>query len=188
MKVTWDVEASCVYLVYPGPFDDARTRAALVAFGSHLNQQISRNPEAPVITRATYCTNLSYSPINLPFFVFAHVAPFRSASEVREWLTTVTDEAIDALDEKAFRRAMVGLKSLVTSSLLESHRFDYRMENDRVIGQHALNTAMLHYLRDGLSTEEYVALLESITFEEMRQILDEHLSPDNRRVVIVSDR
>jgi predicted Zn-dependent peptidase len=188
MNVTWDINVSAVYLVYPGPYEDPKTRAALVAFGSYLNQYIVRSAETPELTRTTYTTNPTYSLHELPFFVFAQVAPFRSSADVGQWLGSITDEAIASVDENKFGQIITALKGLVQSSYLESHRNNYEIENFRVIGQHALSIGIVHYLRDGLSVDEYTQLLDSITFEEMQQILREYLSPDRRRVVTITPR
>jgi predicted Zn-dependent peptidase len=188
-RVLWDIDASSVFLVYPGPFEDDRDNIALVAFGAYLSQYISmHDPEIPTMTRATYTTNPSYPLNNLPFFVFAQPEQYRSPADVRDKLIAVTDQAIASVDQNMFNRIKASLKDLLTSSFLEAQVDNYSIPHHRVIGQHAVNAGIMHYLRNGHTTEDYVAMIDSITFEEMQQILATYLSPDQRRVVIIAER
>lgn len=188
MSVTWDIDAKVVFLVYPGPFEEDRERVALVMFGSYLNQYIMRDANVPVLTQSTYTTNPSY-PLNyLPFFVFGQAAEFRSLSDVRELIAGLTDSAVSTLDEKMFSRIKASISSFVESSFLVSQADNVRVDHHVVIGQHAVNTAIKHYLKLGRSDEEFLAVADSITFEEMQQILAKYLAPEQRRVVTITPR
>lgn len=186
LNVRWDIKGSSVFLVYPGPFDDERERAALVAFGSYLNQYIKRDDRTTEITRSTYCTNPTYTLTDLPFFVFAEPAPFRSVSDTRDHVIALTDSAVTTLDEEMFKRVITSLKSFVTSSFLAAQADNPRVDHIKVIGQHAVNTGIKHYLKNGRSDEEFNAMLDSITYDEMKQILAKYLAPERRHIVTIT--
>jgi predicted Zn-dependent peptidase len=186
MNVRWDIDAKVVFLVYPGPFEDERERVALVMFGSYLNQYIARAPNIPVLTRATYTTNPSYPLSNLPFFVFAQPDEYRSTTEVRDAVIKLTDEAISTLDEKLFSRIKNSMTRFIEASFLAAQADNIRVDHHVVIGQHAVNTGIKHYLKAGRSDEEYLAIVDSITLEEMQQIAAKYLSEDQRRVVTIT--
>lgn len=184
--VRWDIKGSSVFLIYPGPFNDERERAALIAFGMYLNQYIRRDPNTVTLTRSIYCTNPSYTLTDLPFFVFAEPGTYRSLTEVRDFVVALTDSAVTTLDKDMFGRIIASLKSFVTTSFLEAQADNPRLDHPRVISQHGVNTGIKYYLKHGLSDEEYVAMLDSITYEEMQQILAKYLSPEKRRILTIT--
>jgi predicted Zn-dependent peptidase len=186
MDVKWDIDASSVFLVYPDPLDEPRQRAALVAFGNYLSQYLARSQELPVVARATYVTNSSYPLNNLPFFVFAQPEKYRSPADIANRVSALIDEAIASVDERMFERIIGVFKAQIETSFLETEADNSDIQNHKVIGQHALNTGLRHYLRDGMSAQEYGAMLESITYEEMRQYLDRDLAASKRQTIIVT--
>jgi zinc protease len=185
VSVRWDIDATAVGIVYPGPFDD-KEAVALVIIGSYLSQYIARAPEIPGLTNATFTTNPTYNVERLPFFVYGDPARYRSASEVRDALVRLTDEAVATLDERMFERVKASIRTFILSSFLERSLDDIQVDHHELLGQQAYNVAMKHYLMDGRPDDEYLALIDSLTFDDLQQILAEHLGEDNRTIVMIS--
>jgi predicted Zn-dependent peptidase len=185
--VQWDIDASVFFVVCPGPYADYKERVILTMFGSYLSGYLSRNPDLFDLTRATYASNQGYPVGDLPFFVFAQPAPYKSLADTRASVLRLLDEAIDGIDENMFLRIRGTMRSYVTTSLLAAEpntHIDYHY----VLGQHALNLALKHMVKDGRSDDEFVAFVDSITLDDMKATLSKYLDASNRIEVTITGK
>ena len=69
-----------------------------------------------------------------------------------------------------------GATSFMTTTMLKADAPDYPMAHHQVIGQEALNIGMRHMLREGRTTDAFVAEVNAITPEQFRAIVKSRLA------------
>jgi len=177
LRATWDVSASAIYYVAPGPYDDYRERLVLSLFGSFLNQFMNSSPALYGGKQLVYCTNQVYRVKEMPFFLYAQPTAGRTVAEVGPLLLQHLDGALKLLDEDSRVDGIkAGATSFMTSSMLKPDTPDYPMSHHQVIGQEALNVGIRHRLREGRTTDEFVAEVNAITPEQFRSIVKSRLA------------
>jgi len=185
LTVRWDIGASVEYFVYPGPYETYKDRLILAMFGSYLNQFLMYSPDIPTMARATYVSNPSYPIGPLPFFVFVQPAKYRSLADVRQAVVGLIDAGIQSVDEKMFSRMKASVGDFITSSLIETEAGNPQVDHRMVIGQHAINLGIKHMFKEGRTDEEFAAVLEGVTLDDMKATLDKYLADSRRLEVIV---
>lgn len=174
---TWDIDASVVYFLAPGPYSSEHDRLVLTMFGAFLNQSMNTTQEVYGACRALYCSNQVYRVADLPFFIFAEPAEGRTVPEVSKILLNHLDRALTMLDDpELVANVKASIVSFVTASMLKPDSPDYPMAHHQVIGQEALNVGMKHLLREGRSVEDFTAEVNSVTPEEMRATTRKYLA------------
>jgi predicted Zn-dependent peptidase len=177
LRGTWDVSASAIYYIAPGPYDDYRERLVLSLFGSFLNQFMNSSPALYSGNQIIYCTNQVYRVAEMPFFLYAQPTAGRTVADVGPLLLQHLEGAIKLLDEDSrIDGIKAGATSFMTSSMLKPNAADYPMEHHQVIGQEALNVGMRHLLREGRTTDEFVAEVNAITPDQFRAIVKSRLA------------
>jgi predicted Zn-dependent peptidase len=188
MAVRWDIGASVEYFVYPGPYETYKDRLILAMFGSYLNQYLMYNPEIPSLARGTYVSNPSYPVGPLPFFVFVQPAKYRSLSDVRQTVVGLIDAGIQSVDEKMFSRMKASVGDFIASSLIETEAGNPKVDHRMVLGQHAINLGIKYMFKEGRTDEEFAAVLDGVTLDDMKATLDKYLADSKRmEVMIVGD-
>lgn len=189
VNATWDMNASAMYLLAPGPYESDRDRLILTMFGSFLSQSMNTSQEVYSACRALYCSNQVYRVSELPFFIFAEPDVQRTVPEVSTILLDHLDGAIARLDDAALVENVKGsIISFVTASMLKPDVPDYPMAHHQVIGQEALNVGMKHLLREGRTVEEFTTEVNSVTPEELRATVRKYLARDRLIQVTYSPR
>ncbi len=179
VAATWDIDAEVLYLLAPGAGQSDRERLILTMFGAFLHQSMNTTQDVYGACRALYCSNQVYRVAELPFFVFAEPVDERTVPEVLTILYNHLDRTIAMLDDDALVANIKGsIVSFATASMLKSDVPDYPLAHHQVIGQEALNIGMKHLLREGRSTEEFVAEVNSVTPDELRATVRTYLARD----------
>jgi len=174
---TWDIDASVVYFLAPGPYANAHERLVLTMFGSLLNQTMNTTQEVYGACRALYCSNQVYRVADLPFFIFAEPGEGHTIPEVSTLLLNNLDRTLAMLDQESLvLNVKASIVSFVTASMLKPDVPDYPLAHHQVIGQEALNVGMKHMLREGRSVEDFTAEVNSVTGEEMRTVARKYLA------------
>jgi predicted Zn-dependent peptidase len=176
IRATWDVKASAIYYIAPGPYAGYRERLMLSMFGSFLHQYLNATPELYSGNQTIYTTNQVYRVGDLPFFLYAQPTGGRTVGELGPLLLEHLERAVAMLDDDARIDAIKGATaSFATSSMLKPDVSDYPMAHHQVIGQEALNVGIRHFLREGRSTDEFLAEVNGITADEFRRVVKSHL-------------
>ena len=177
LRASWDVEASAIYYIAPGPYNDYRERLILTLFGSFLNQYMNSSPSLYGGNQLVYCTNQVYRVAAVPFFVYGQPAAGHSVAEVGPLLLQHLEGAMQLLDEDS---RVDGIKasatSFMTSTMLKPDKPDYPMSHHQVIGQEALNVGIRHLLREGRTSDEFVAEVNAITPDQFRSVVKSRLA------------
>jgi hypothetical protein len=129
--------------------------------------------------RVLYSSNHVYRVAELPFFVFAEPNDDHTANSIATVLLDHLDQAVAHLSDDALvQNIKGGVIGFETSSMLKPDVADYPLAHHQVIGQEALNVGMKHLLREGRTTDEFVAEVNSITADEVRAVVRKHLVRD----------
>ncbi len=176
LHATWDVSASAIYYIAPGPYDDYRERLVLSLFGSFLNQYMNSSPALYSGNQVIYCTNQVYRVGEMPFFLYAQPTG-RDVAEVGSLLLQHLEGAIKLLEEDSRVESIkANATSFMSTTMLKPDAPDYPMAHHQVIGQEALNIGMRHMLREGRTTDEFVAEVNALTPEQFRAIVKSRLA------------
>jgi len=178
VPATWDIPAEVTFLVFPSPGATQKERLALTILGSHLHRQIAASEELFQSMAAVYASNYTYPVRDLPFFIFLQAQPRQPLSSLRDEVLRIAQQALSEVDDKTAESLRTGAQSHMTATMLKD--FDtFSIPHHRTIGQEALNNGLKHYLREGLSVEEFVALVGDISAEDYRAVIDKYLVPAN---------
>jgi len=178
VRATWDVPAEVTFLVFPCTEATRKERLALTIFGAHLHRQISTSEEFFNVMASAYTSNISYPVRDLPFFIYLQARPRQSLAGLRDDILRLTEATVSDVDEKTTESLRALAESFMTSTMLKE--FDtFSVPHHRTIGQEALNNGLKHYLREGSSVDEFVALVREISAEDMRAALDKHIVRSN---------
>ena len=186
ITVNWDIKSEVVYLVYPGPYGDFKERLTMTIFGSFLRRYISDSPSMRLVATTSYVTNPVYPVRDLPFFVYAENQENNPVGELRIELTRMAEGAVEALNATIWPRLVTNVKSFVNATMIRNTGVYIPRRN--LIGQEALNVGLKHMFREGMSNDEFFALLDSITFEEAIATIEKHVNHDNMRRVTLKGR
>ena len=176
MRVTWDLPASVIYLVSPGPFESFEERMILSMFGAYFRQVLNNSQDAFGVCKAIACSNQVYSVGRLPFFIFAQPKEGFTNQNVLPILYAHLDQTVAALNDKQVEMIKTSMTSFVTTSMLKANVPDYPLMHHQVIGQEGLNIGMKDMLRDGRSVDEFVGEIETITPDEFRAVIAKRVS------------
>lgn len=176
IRATWDVKATALYYIAPGPYANYKERLILSLFGSFLNQYMNASPELYSGNQVIYCSNQVYHVGDIPFFLYVQPGGGRTPGEVGPVLLHYLERAVELLDDPSRIDSIKGAaSSFVTSSMLKVDVPDYPLAHHQVIGQEALNIGIKHLLREGRSNEEFVTEVNAITPEEFRSVVQSRL-------------
>jgi predicted Zn-dependent peptidase len=181
----WDIPANVLLLVFPGPYENVRERLALTMFGSLLNRQLMNDADLIRDLRSTYCSSQALPVGDIPFFVFAEAKSGRRLQDISPAVLFVIDETMRMVSEKMFNAMKTNIISYVESSIFQAQMNLSNVSHFKVIGQEAFNIGIKHYLREGLSVEEFVELIRSITYEEMGASIKSILTLDNMKEITI---
>lgn len=176
VAATWDVDAEVVYLFAPGPYTDDRERLILTMFGAFLKQTMTNEQAVYNACRKTYCSNQIYPVGDLPFFIFAEPDDAYTNSEAATLLLDHLDATVALLDDARVEAIKGIIMSFVTATMLKPDVADYPLAHHQVIGQEALNVGMRHLLREGRTTDEFVAEVNALTPDQFRAIVKSRLA------------
>jgi predicted Zn-dependent peptidase len=188
LRANWDINANALYLVSAGPYDSFRDRLILTMFGSYLHQVLMTSEEVYHPCRSVYASNQIYRVDEIPFFVFAEPAQGRSIDEIRPIIQRYLESAVASLDDSRVQSIQGGMVSFITATSLKKDSSDYPMLHHQVIGQEALNVGMRHVLREGRTTDEFVAEVNSITPDQFRAIVHKYINPSRMQDVTITPR
>lgn len=180
MEVVWDIPATVMFSVYPGPYADDTERIALTMFGTLLNRQLKADSDLLQLAKATFCSNTIYPVGELPFFVYAEYQPRAETVQIRRAVRSVIEESLAQVDKKSFETMKINLVDFFQSSILDAQRNFTVVAHHKALDQEAVNIGMKHYLKKGATTEEFVEKIRAITYEEARRYLDAALAPERR--------
>lgn len=183
LNATWDIDAEAVYLFAPGPYPDDHERLILTMFGAFLKQTMTNEQRVYDACRRTYCSNQVYPVGIMPFFVFAEPDDGYTNAEVAALLLDHLESTIMLLDDARVETIKGSIVSYVTASMLKLDVADYPLAHHQVIGQEALNVGMKHYLRAGRTVDEFIAEVNGVTADELRDTVKKHLAR-NRMVQV----
>jgi predicted Zn-dependent peptidase len=185
MTALWDVPATVMFLVSPGPYANDVERVVLTMFGTFLNRQLRGDAELTADITSSLCSNTSNPVGDIPFFVFAHVRAGGNLQDIRSKLVAQIDAAVQKVDAKTFDMMRRNLLSFLQSSVLETQRTLSSISHYKALEQEADNIGASHYLRDGQSMEDFTGLVQSITYDDAKRYLDSIMDPEHMRVVTI---
>jgi predicted Zn-dependent peptidase len=174
VRATWDVPAEVTFLAFPCTEASRKERLALTIFGAHLHRQISASEEFFNVMASVYASNLAYPVRDLPFFIYLQARPRQSLAGLRDDVLRLAEATVGDVDEKTTESLRALAEAFMTSTMLKE--FDtFSVPHHRTIGQEAFNNGLKHYLREGSSVDEFVALVREISAEDMRATLDKYV-------------
>jgi len=182
-RVGWDINADAVFHLYPGPYGEFRDRLMLTMFGVYLNAVINRSESYPEIAVTTYVTNTVYPVRELPFFLFGMPQIQSSPERLEELLDERLAIAIETVDDRMLGGMKRSLTDFVTATMVREDAYHHDMMRSQVTGQEAVNTGIRHQLREGLTNEEFVEMVNSVTLDEMHALLARVFAPGRKIAV-----
>jgi len=178
VRATWDIPVPVTFLVFPCTEASRKERLALTIFGAHLQRQLASTQELFDAMNSVYASNLTYPVNELPFFVFLQARPRQSLTALRDDVLRLTEATARDMDEKTTESLRALAETFMTSTMLKE--FDtFSVPHHRTLGQEALNNGLRHYLREGASVDEFVAMVRDISAEDMRAALDKYIVGSN---------
>lgn len=175
---TWDIDASAMYYIAPGPYASQRDRLILTMFGSFLHQYLNTIQDLYGGNQVIYCSNQVYKVGDIPFFIYVQPSGSRTPADVAPLVKEYLGNALKMLDDNdRIETIKGGIVSFVTSTMLKPDIPDYPMSHHQVIGQEALNVALKHALREGRSDDDFVAEVNGITPDEFRKVVNTYVVP-----------
>jgi predicted Zn-dependent peptidase len=184
----WDVAANVMFLVFPGPYENEVERLVLTMFGAYLNRQLQTNQELARYIKSSFCSNQLYPVHEMPFFVFTEMKRDREPQEIRPAVLLTIDETMRRVNEKMFGAMKTNLISFMESSIFDAQMNISRVPHYQILSQEALNIASRHYLRDGRTTEEFIELVNSITYEQAAGYIESRLTLENMKEVVIREQ
>lgn len=171
----WDIDAQCVYYVAPTSDANFHDRLILTMFGAYLHQMLMNTKDVYDRCRSVYASNQVYRVGDIPFFIFGEPKLGHTNDDVAPVLLATFDQAVASLDDDHVNSIKSGMISFQTSSMLKPDTPDYPMAHHQVIGQEALNVALKHELREGLTVDAFDKEVNSVTPDEMRSVVKKYL-------------
>lgn len=187
-QATWDIDAEVAFYLFPGPYKDERERLILTMFGSFLSQHFLNTPSVSDNVKVAYTNSYVYTVRDLPFFVFVHPKKGLHLQDVGTATLLAVQDAVGRFSETLLDAIKSNATDFVMSSMLTSEFNTQSVPYHQLIGQEALNVGLKHLLRDGRSDEEYVEFVNSITFEEAKQVLESRLVREKMIEVVIKSR
>ena len=189
INASWDIDGgNALYFVAPGPYDNFRERLILTMFGSYLHQVLMTSEEVYVPCRSVYASNQIYRVDDIPFFVFAEPGQGHTIDDIRPVVKQYLESAIASLNDSRVQAITGSMVSFATSTGLKKDVADYPLMHHQVIGQEALNVGMRHALREGRSTEDFVAEINSVTPDEFRAVVNKYVNASRLQEISFSSR
>jgi predicted Zn-dependent peptidase len=178
VRATWDIDASAMYTIVPGPYADRHECLILTMFGAFLQQYFNTVQELYGGNQIVYCSNQVYKVGGIPFFIYVQPSGPRTPADLAPLVQQYLDRALKMLDENdRIDTIKGGIVSFVTSTMLKPDVPDYPMAHHQIIGQEALNVALKHILREGKSTDDFIAEVNAITPDEFRKVVRSRVTP-----------
>lgn len=184
IAATWDIDAEVLYFTSTQPIDDFKDRVVLTIFGGYLSQFLSNNASLYPLVKSSFCSNQTYPVNDVPFFVFMEPKKGIPIGEVRAAGIKVLEEALASVDSSMFSRIKISMTAFMNSSLLNTTMPPPPREHYRVLGQEAVNIGMRHYVTEHYSSREMLDVMNSISYEYARRVLDKYASPGNLTEVV----
>jgi predicted Zn-dependent peptidase len=184
----WDLPANALFFVFPGPYKNVNEQLVLTMFGSLLNRQLMASADLIRDVSSTYCSSQVVPVGDMPFFVFAEAKPGRRLEDINPSVVLVVDETMRLITEKMFNAMKTNMISYVESSIFKAQMNLSNISHFQVIGQEALNVGMKHFLREGRSVEEFVEIVQSITYEEAGSYIESRLTLENMKTVAIQEK
>jgi predicted Zn-dependent peptidase len=181
----WDVESTVMFLLYPGPYQNEQERLVLTMFGTYMSRQLKGDAELNRDLKSSLCSSTLHPVGDIPFFVFAETRRGRKPQDIRPKILKIVNESMQSVDAKTFDMMKGRLATFLESSILESQRTLSNMPHYKVLVQEALNIGTRHYMRNGRAAEEFLEMVNAITYEDARRYLDSRLAPEQMRVVTI---
>jgi predicted Zn-dependent peptidase len=177
----WDIDASVMFLVFPGPYENEAQKLALTIFGTFLLRQLMNNVELSQYINFSSCSSQNLAVDEMPFFVFVEAKRGGSMQDIHSALLLVIDESMRGFNEKMFGVARTNLIRYAESSVLDAQLNVASVPHFQVLGQAALGIGAKHYFQSGRSAEEFVEALRAISYEDAKSYLESTLILDNMR-------
>jgi len=188
IAASWDVASTVMFLVHTGPFQSEEERLVLTMFGTYLTRELKADEALNRDLKSTLCSSTLYPVGDIPFFVFAETRRGREPQDIVPELLNVLNETVQGIDENTFESMKSNLVSFIESSVLESQRTLTSMQHYKALRQEALDIGRGHYVRNGLTTEEFLETLGAISFEDARRYLVSRLTPEHMRIITIRER
>lgn len=184
-EATWDIDADVVFFAFPGPYRDAKERLTLTMFGAFLNYHFANDATANQKFKTVYTSNIVYPVRDLPFFIFTQPKTGLSIEEIRAAILLPVQNIIGGFSETFFDAMKSNITDFMESSMLASQFNVSGIPHHQLIGQAALNIGMKHLLKEDLDDLEFAALVDAISFDEAKQILESRFSRENMGEIVI---
>jgi predicted Zn-dependent peptidase len=185
IRARWDVPSTVMFLLYPGPYQNETERLVLTMFGTYLTRRLKGDTELNRDLKSSLCSNTLYPVGDIPFFVFTELRRGRSPEDIRVAVLEILNESLQSVDERTFAAMKGNLVGFLQMSVLESQRKLSSMPHQKALIQEALDIAKRHYVRNGRATEEFLEILDAITYEDAMRYLETRLAADKSNVVTI---
>lgn len=185
---TWDVDASVIFFVFPGPYSGPKERMLLTMYGSYLMSYFANDPTTARDYKTIYASTYTFPVRDLPFFVYAHPKKGVTLDSVRANILIAMQNIIGGFNESLLEVMKDNTINFVNSSMLDSQMNINTIPHFQLIGQEALNVGLKHLFKDNLSDDEFVDLVNSITFEEATGYLKSRFTRENMREISLEPR
>lgn len=186
VDATWDVDAEVVCIVFPGPYADYKERLMLDMFGSFLRGYLANSTSIQGIARGIYVSNPVYPVGEFPFFIYGESRAQSSIADLRNELVQLTESSMDMFDDKLVERLKLNMKGFVESSMIK--QANPYVPRQQYLGQEALNTGVKHMFLEGLSRDEFYAMVDSVTRADFVAALNKYITSDNMHTVTLHRR
>jgi predicted Zn-dependent peptidase len=187
-EVTWDINADVVFFGFPGPYDGVKERLTLTMFGAFLNYHFTNDAAANEKFKTVYVSNRAYPVRDLPFFIFVQPRTGMLMDDIRAAILLPVQNIIAGFNETFFDAMKSSTTDYLESSVLASQFNVSGVPHHQLIGQGAMNIGMKHLLKEGLDDLAFTALLDSISFDDARQILEKRFVKENMGEILIKSR
>ncbi len=160
----------------------------LTMFGSLLNYHFDNDPVVTRNFRKVHAGDRVYPVRDLPFFIYARPKTVISMEEVRAAVLLAVQNIIGSFTESTLNAMKESTINFVEASMLNSQSDVRGIPHYQLIGQEAVNIGIKHLLKDDLNDDEFTAFINSISFDEAKQILESRLIKENMREITIKPR
>ncbi len=175
-RVEWDLASDATYVVYPAADADADERLALTLFGNYLSGRLYGNATLKQAAKVSFCSNTLYPVGDTPFFAFAEAKSGQDIAAVRQALVTTVRESPTHFDSRLFDQLRIGARNFMEQSVFDQRSAMPSISPEMLLGQEAINLGIKETLRGGSAPEEFLGRLDSLDYEQVRNLIAERLA------------